>query len=82
MFGGLKMQPYDKHKKEQARLSQENVDKFIAEGGKIQELAGCKLTEHTAVFNKSNGNKNDPDFDTVQKVESEFSGIHKRHFRR
>ena len=75
------MREHYQHKTKQAKQTQENIEKFLAEGGKIKFLEGCKLTERVYTLNHS-GEKQAPGYDTMKKVSSDFSDIHKRHFRR
>lgn len=76
------MQEHNKHKIAEAERVAKAVAEFGARGGKIKVLTPQKLTATKAEFNKQFSDKREPDFDTVKKVESTFSDIHKRHFRR
>jgi hypothetical protein len=75
------MREHYKHKIKEAEQTQANIDRFIANGGKITPVGNKELKIEKLDFNHQ-GEKQLPDFDTVKKVESKFDDIHKRHFRR
>ncbi|MAF36324.1 hypothetical protein CL622_04365 [archaeon] len=76
------MQEHNTHKIAEAERLDKAIEEFKAKGGKITVLTPQTLTKTKAEFNKSLSEKQEPDLDTVKKVESSFDDINSRHFRR